>query len=136
MTKEIPIANWPNGGYGKVVQVHVDDKPYLRFRPDHSSNCFHGSILKDFLEELKLPYKTTRDIDRGFPDPNGERYSVAGMGWYHVDQTNKRHIEFEGSSAAYDLGIDKKHLDDIVRLCPEFDLKYGEENDSKNILVI
>ncbi|MBI3027464.1 hypothetical protein HYY70_05095 [Candidatus Woesearchaeota archaeon] len=132
MTKEIPIANWPpDRGMGLVVQVYVDDKPYLRFRPFkygmRRGEYNHGAILKEFLGQLKIVYDTIvgSDLRIPMPTPNGERYSVVGMGDFEVDDDNHsiNFIRFNPDYRVYEFGINQKHLDDIVRLCPEWTLR-------------
>jgi hypothetical protein len=126
---EVPIANWPNGEdiewYGKVVQLYVDNKPYLKF-PKFRLNI-HGDILRRLLDELDIPYKKVMGLytRNSVPAPTGERYRVVGMGHYDTDSRDRRLITFSGSSMDYGLGIDQKHLDDIVMLQPGWTLRIG-----------
>lgn len=123
MAKEIPIANWhettKSGGIGKVIQVYVDDKPYLRFR-QHDENIPHGEILKDFLNEIKVPFETTMGggpkREKSLPAPTGQRYRLVGMGYYILTRVGGFHIIPPDNKNDYNMGIDKKHLEEIVRL--------------------
>lgn len=131
MAKKIPIVNLPEvNSAGTLVQLYVDNKPYLRF--DKRPFYHPGKTIKEFLDLLKVPYYTTigpfsRKI---VPELNGERYSVVGMGDFSAFD-DKNAIElFDLSHRDYSLGINQKHLDDIVRLQPELKLEFDSDGRS------
>lgn len=129
MTKEIPIDNWSEagkyGGVGKVIQLYVDDKPYLRFRGHESdtSKISHGKMLRDILDEMNIPYETVMDKTRkDLPAPTGQRYRVVGVGYYILTGVGGFHL-LSDKNTDYNMGIDKKHLEEIIRLSLEWTFK-------------
>ena len=133
---DVPIANWPNdnNSSGTLVQLYVDSEPYLRFgeRPFQHP----GEIIKEFLNILKVPYHTTigQYSKKIVPELNGDRYSVAGMGNFFVDKNIVELLDLQHRD--YSLGINQRHLDDIVRLQPELKFEFDSDGPSKFRLIL
>ncbi len=112
-------VNWPNktAGY-KVVQLYLDEAPYLRFG---NSDLLHGQILASFLDENGIKYRT-RQSDILIPEREGDRYRAVGMGFATVVSSKKK-VFLNGDSADYRIGIDAGHMRKIQESEPEWALK-------------
>ena len=103
-----------------VIQVYVDDKPYLRTGPSN-----HAGELFKFLKEwtdVDTPLVSKEKLEefrKGAPDSEGENYKVAGMGFAKV-YTDSRRAVFDGESATYNIGIDKEHLEKLAEYIPDW----------------
>ncbi|MBI3413187.1 MAG: hypothetical protein HY051_03850 [Candidatus Aenigmarchaeota archaeon] len=121
MTSGKERANWPDKtDTFKVVQLYVDDEPYLRFG---SADSIHGHILADCLDKLKVPYHTMPNQDGDeIPIAEGERYRASGMG-YGIVLPELTEVSFLGNSADYQIGIDADHLQKIREISPDWVLE-------------
>ena len=134
--KEIPRINfdpkWSDGReqYRKIIQVYVDDQPFLRFDTipfpicDSSSHSLHARILRKLLIDLGLDYQTRAVLSSGqiIPKPSGSRYGIVGAGVADLSP-NYGHpgtkIPFFGESSHYHVGINQEHLDKLKQFWPD-----------------
>lgn len=121
---ELPIVNWPDkSGIYKVVQLEIDDKPHLRFGEREE---LHAKILMNLLRNNDILYKTIgREYDMGYfevPALRGERYRVYGASMAEVDFENKK-VYFYGRSIGYGISFDRRHLDSIKELQPDWTIE-------------
>src|SRR3989338_2537240 len=122
----IPRINWPNeNGMYKVVQLELDDQPYLRF-PVEKWEKTHSVILMMLLRKHQIPYEETKGRSgvTGIPAEQGTRYKVNGMGVADVN-VEQRKASFFGDSLDYGLRIDPKHLDSMRPLASEWNIEYS-----------
>ncbi len=128
MNSEVTLGtNWPSGlEQYKIVQLELDNVPYLRFGKDDD---MHALILQRFLDGLNVRYDRMEGASGDLiPKREGDRYKVSGMGFAIIYPETKRAI-FGGESVDYDIGIDKKHLESLKSREPEwtFDIRVGNE---------
>lgn len=116
--KPLPQVNWPErSGEYRIIQLYLGGTPYLRFQ-NFSSERDHADILRRFLESHGICVDAV-------PRLRGERYTVSGMGKSYVHREQRR-VAFYGKSIGYDLGIDPDHLEQIIKLEPEWKLEQIE----------
>ncbi len=118
MISHIPTVNWPpEPGEYKIVQIYLEEKPYLRF----NKFLFHSHILEDFLNETEIEFQTVLGKESSLPIPaiQGNGYHASGMGKADVN-VEERKIRFYGESGDYGIKIDRQHLDAIRRLEPDW----------------
>tara|TARA_Y100000310_G_C20087739_1_gene536801 strand:- start:35 stop:490 length:456 start_codon:yes stop_codon:yes gene_type:complete len=114
MNKNLNWLNFKKNTH-KVVQVYVDNSPFLRIGQfiNSDSPTYHIQILRDFLEECNS--KGEMLIDNCFErykliPLNGERYDVVGMG---MVACIGEEIHFFGSSHDYEISTDLTHFNTI-----------------------
>lgn len=119
---KLPIVNWPRkSGEHKVVQLEIDNKPYLRFAEEGWET--HAVILMYLFKRNNVPYKTIKDnVDSDVPALKGERYKIHGAGKAKID-LERKYASFGGESMGYGICIDKKHLDSIKELQPKWKIE-------------
>ncbi len=133
---EVPKINfnpeWIGGHqqYRKVIQVYVDDQPFLRFDTipfpicDSNSHSLHARILRKLLIDLSLDYQTRAVPSSGqiIPKPSGSRYNLIGAGVAGLSP-NYEHpgtkITLFGESSHYHVGINQEHLDKLKQFWPD-----------------
>ena len=116
---KIPTVNWPQqSGKHKILQIKIDNKPILRFGDNEILKKLHSGILYELFlligidDYLEIGSKTGLI---SIPAPLGARYQLYGAGKIDLDVENKKAVLF-GNNEDYGIGIDKKHLDSIIRL--------------------
>ena len=105
-------TNWPSQSCEcKVVQVYLDDEPYLRFQEEER---FHSGILTRFVADAGLSYATAEGHNgTDAPALSGNGYRVVGMGWALID-VDKKTVFLSGKSKGYRIGIDSAHAKKIA----------------------
>jgi hypothetical protein len=126
---------WPEkSGEYKVVQIFFHGKAELLFQ--NETMRAHSRILENFLKKNEVPYETIDTIpeeinrrkltpeeieEKGWmiPATHGREYNCPGMGKVNLDVENKI-AYFGGSSVDYKIGIDRKHLSEIQKICSDY----------------
>ncbi len=81
----VPRVNWPSdSGRFKVVQLYVDDEPYMWFDFQKS---LHETVFTDILNRLKIRYGEKEKYSK--PSLKGRGYRAVGMGYGTVDVEKK-----------------------------------------------
>ena len=112
----IPSIDYPQPVNFVQLDINSVRNPYLFFglSPDDSWN--HRKVLVDALRIVGLRPFWSRDL-AGLPIPSrhGDGYYVRGMGLAVVSFTSKSVIATDKVVGDYNIGIDRSHLEDIVR---------------------
>ncbi len=133
MIHKIPIVNWPkHAGIFKIVQLYVDDKPFLSYG---GISVGYSQIFREFLDSAGIGYKRNSQKKEQIL-PVGDDYLLAGMGYSGILSGAKPAIELgnrgsrtaffdlETKSTFYDLGIDMRHLTEIEKLEPDWEFQF------------
>lgn len=97
---------------GKMVQVYVDNTPFLLI---DSYDYSHAGILQYFLERREIPF-TTKQLDGAtVPKQRGVRYRLAGAGcvW-----KKEQELWLYGESLGYSIRPNVKHIAELNKLNP------------------
>jgi hypothetical protein len=111
---DIPRINFPKESDDyKVVQLMIENEPYLRFAFQPRSAEFHSDILARLARQIRKEYPTMQ-VRRGgmhinIPAPESDWYSLVGAGWARID-VNSRMVLFGSSSMDYEVSIHSEHL--------------------------
>jgi hypothetical protein len=117
------LTNWPrHSGEFKIVQMEVDDQPFILFGPDSE---FHSALIMGFLQRFPdREVQTVRgEFDNEYPALEGSWYKVWGAGKALANK-EKRELIFYGRSKAYDIGISKEHLERIRAMKPAWKINF------------
>lgn len=125
---------WPEqDGKYKVVQLMIDEKPYLRFGKLGESSI--NLIIKEFAREIGA--KTKIDLKKCdppllFDDEN--RYKIIGAGrceLLHKPNIKERLAEFYGLGFTHEKGIDQNHFKLVMEICkkdyPDMNITYNPQ---------
>lgn len=99
------IIELPERGYFKVVQISVEDMPYLAF---DNLGGYHRNILRKFLENNKIEFESENAFGKELPRTTGKNYKVVGMGYFYK---SGKELVFSGNSADYHIGINAEHIE-------------------------
>lgn len=125
LDEKIPTVNWPteSGDY-KVVQLDIGGQPCLRFAQNPWET--HGNILSFLAEEFGQAVPTmqigTEKGEDEIPALKSEWYKVLGMGRSSINVYEKT-ASFHGQSDGYSITINRRQLDLIRPLTPDWQLE-------------
>ncbi|MEE9525259.1 MAG: hypothetical protein V3V78_01480 [Candidatus Woesearchaeota archaeon] len=109
----VEIIRLPEEGIFKVVQLYLDNKPYLLCgRPDQEE-MYHRDLLASFLlskdiEYSKIPIPGDEALTMPSLGSEEERYIVTGMGVASISKSNKIFKLPQGDSHDYKISIDEE----------------------------
>jgi len=129
--EDIPVVDWPNDEEAHMVfQAYVNDKPFLLCGKAPEKSMVHGTsdvlFLRNFLRSLDIEYSKLEPIDMDYPQLEGERYKVVGIGMMAVNLEEKKAYICGTSAFHYDLrGLDEQHLEKVIELSDDWIFDVG-----------
>ena len=116
MERDLPNILGKIDGKSKVIQVYIDNKPYLWHSPYEES--FHADILSKLLINSRIPYKTRLDFQKKkIPLEKDEELNYELVGAGVSERVSEKVIKYYGGSGSYFelYGIKLKHLEDVFK---------------------
>jgi len=114
------------GHHCKVIQVYVDDIPYLRSTGGSDHPSMLRTLIRDFSEQAGIDIqgdiKDGADVFGGYSPNKGERYVLVGAGKLMGD-AERKFVSFRDKSDTYNIGIDREHIEKIMSLLPDWEYK-------------
>jgi hypothetical protein len=125
--QKVEFIRLPKKGIFKVVQIYLDNKPYLMC--GDKEKYYHYQLLESFLLSKEVEYASTLvpGTKLKVADLEGERYKVAGMGSASINQQEKKFDLPGGFSEGYKIRIDEEFNELIKKEFEGWDFKeeYG-----------
>ena len=123
-SERVKISNTEISGEYKAVLIRFEEKDYFILK--EASKNLHAYILRDFLLENNIGYKTRKNrlspsFEVDIPELEGEKYKVIGMGKVEIFHDTKK-ANFYGKSLDYGLPFSDESISSIKNLMKDWEI--------------